>query len=237
MRRISFLSLPTEVQCLVKDAISPSDLRTHVCFYLSNPSCAALYDSLHDADGFWQHLCWSCGIGMLPAEDLDRVPWREIAIKCIQLDGFCTHPQCGDPSAEAPPLAGELMRESAEYMTPGEVILVDQHFRHSYKELRLGAHMVFSHISFRDDVGLRAFPVNEEAYVRFDEEGAPSPITENSSRAYLGQHPLVSHSFATAAPVYNMYIFGFCDTDLYPDCGDVQSRAVTVYDVLNRLHG
>ncbi|TFK82267.1 hypothetical protein K466DRAFT_590628, partial [Polyporus arcularius HHB13444] len=235
MRHSSFLSLPPELQCMVKDAISPSDLRTHVCLYLSDPSCAALYDSLRDADTFWQHLCWSCGLGMLPDEELGDITWREIALKCVESDGFCTHPQCGESLLE---YNRERMRESAKYMAPGEVLLVDDDFRDYYEDVSLDAHRVFGRVSFRERYpsGVyhygRPLPVDDDAYLRIDAAGVPAPIPAGSARAYLGQHPLVSRSFATAAPIYNLYILPICDVNMYPEFIDRRSRAVTVYDIL-----
>ncbi|KAI1792121.1 hypothetical protein LXA43DRAFT_887951, partial [Ganoderma leucocontextum] len=38
----TFLDLPPELHLLIKGWISPSDIRTHACFYLSEPQCACL---------------------------------------------------------------------------------------------------------------------------------------------------------------------------------------------------
>ena len=88
--------LPTEILLLIRDGIDSSDLRTHVCYYLSSRRVASLYDSEQDADEFWELACWHCGLGLTPAdEDADR-SWRDIAIECIKADGFCTLPGCGE---------------------------------------------------------------------------------------------------------------------------------------------
>ena len=96
----SFLDLPAELGLMIKNAIPASDLRTHVCFYLSSPHCAILYDSDPDPDDFWMRACWSCGIGALDVEFIMQRSWRDIAFECIQADGFCTHPQCGESLLE-----------------------------------------------------------------------------------------------------------------------------------------
>ena len=99
----TFFNLPPELQLLIKDCISPTDLRTHVCLYLSDPECASLYDSLPKPDSFWKLICWENGLGQLPhesestsAETDTTSTWRDIATSTILADGFCTHPQCGE---------------------------------------------------------------------------------------------------------------------------------------------
>ena len=91
----TFLLLPPELRLLVKDAIPTSDLRTHVCLYLSSPLCASLYDIRSDEDAFWKLACWEAGIGLLKDEDPETVVWRDSAIECIEKDGFYSHPECG----------------------------------------------------------------------------------------------------------------------------------------------
>lgn len=88
--------LPTEILILIRDWIDPSDLRTHVCYYLSSRKVSSLYDTEEDADEFWELACWHCGIGLTPSdEDAGRL-WRDVAIECIKQDGFCTLPGCGE---------------------------------------------------------------------------------------------------------------------------------------------
>ena len=90
-------TLPPELWVYLKSCIPPWDLRTHVCFYQTHPFFAALYDSEADADAFWRRACWLCGIGWIA--ELDRKSdtcWRDIAVECIERDGFCTLPGCGE---------------------------------------------------------------------------------------------------------------------------------------------
>ena len=91
--------LPTEIQFMIKNNIAPNDLRTHVCFYLTHPDIAELYESEKDPDEFWKHVCWLCGLGLLPNEDekeAHEISWKAIAIDCIIKDGFCKHEECGE---------------------------------------------------------------------------------------------------------------------------------------------
>ena len=88
--------LPIEILLLIKHSIHPSDLRTHVCYYLSSPKIALLYDSGKEGDAFWELACWQCGIGMLPSDEESDKSWKDIAIDCIKRDGFCTSPSCGE---------------------------------------------------------------------------------------------------------------------------------------------
>ncbi|KAI0831963.1 hypothetical protein BC628DRAFT_1350769 [Trametes gibbosa] len=92
-------NIPPEIWLLVKDAISPADMRTHVCFYQAAPHFAALYDSLADPDAFWEDVCTMCAIGRFPDEHPSVRSWKAIAMECIDADGFCAgsskHP-CGE---------------------------------------------------------------------------------------------------------------------------------------------
>ena len=92
------LHLPHELLLIIKEHIDPSDLRTHVCYYLSDPRVSALYDSELDPDAFWKLACWNCGIGagLTPSEETGDFTWKDIAIDCIVRDGFCEHPHCGE---------------------------------------------------------------------------------------------------------------------------------------------
>ena len=97
---MSLKGFPPEIHLIIKSLIPATDLRTHVCLYLSSPDCAALYDSEADPDLFWQRACWECGIGRLPDEDSEMLNWKDVAINSILQDGFCSHPQCGESLLE-----------------------------------------------------------------------------------------------------------------------------------------
>ena len=93
--------IPLEILLIVRGYIHPSDLPTHVCFYQSSPWIADIYDSEMDTEDFWELACWSCGIGATGVDSQDNVRWRDIAIDCIERDGFCTIPGCGEELLEA----------------------------------------------------------------------------------------------------------------------------------------
>lgn len=92
-------TLPPEIWLLIKDAIPLSDMRTHVSFYQAAPSFAALYDTVADPDAFWEDVCTMCAIGRFPDEHPSVRSWKDIAVECITVDGFCEgsskHP-CGE---------------------------------------------------------------------------------------------------------------------------------------------
>ena len=88
--------LPIEILLLIKRSIHPSDLRTHVCYYLSSPKIALLYDSAKEGDAFWELACWYCGLGVVPSDEESGKSWKDVAIDCIKHDGFCTIPWCGE---------------------------------------------------------------------------------------------------------------------------------------------
>ncbi|KAI0332707.1 hypothetical protein GY45DRAFT_1320615 [Cubamyces sp. BRFM 1775] len=94
-------TIPLEIFLIVRGFIDSSDLRTHVCFYQCSTQIAALYDTEKDADSFWELACWSCGIGVTGNDARANVCWRDIAIDCIEHDGFCTIPGCGEELLEA----------------------------------------------------------------------------------------------------------------------------------------
>ena len=92
----TFLDLPPELQLLINDFILPTDLRTHVCFFLSDPRCISFYSSRPDSERFWSVLCWNDGLGQLADGMETQATWCDIAVSVISRDGFCTHPQCGE---------------------------------------------------------------------------------------------------------------------------------------------
>ncbi len=93
------LILPTELLLDIRDRFGEWDLRTHVCYYLSHPSIAAIYETAEDPDAFWALICWHCGIGSLPTER--QIRWKDVALRSIISDGFCKHPQCGEALLES----------------------------------------------------------------------------------------------------------------------------------------
>ncbi len=92
-------TLPPEIWLLVKDSIPLSDMRTHVSFYQAASRFAALYDTVADPDAFWEDVCTMCAIGRFPDEHPSVRSWKDIAVECITVDGFCEgsskHP-CGE---------------------------------------------------------------------------------------------------------------------------------------------
>jgi hypothetical protein len=83
--------LPNELLLLVKEHIPVSDLRTHVCYYLTCRTIAAFYGDNSQQAAFWRRSCCLAGIGWLKADS----SWKEIAFETIAMDGFCPHPHCG----------------------------------------------------------------------------------------------------------------------------------------------
>lgn len=123
-------TLPPEIWLLIKDSIPLSDMRTHVSFYQAAPSFSALYDTVADPDTFWEDVCTMCAIGRFPDEHPSVRSWKDIAVECITVDGFCEgsskHP-CGEVLLQrnrellcrscalhkADAIPGDMMRECA----------------------------------------------------------------------------------------------------------------------------
>ncbi|KAI1792119.1 hypothetical protein LXA43DRAFT_888162 [Ganoderma leucocontextum] len=231
-----FFDLPPELHLLIKDWISPSDLRTHVCFYLSAPQCASLYDSRPNPDNFWKLLCWNNGLGQLPDETETETTWRDIATRVIHADGFCTHPQCGEALLE---YNRASMREAAKH---GVQPFSPLHIRGSYDgDARTDLHRVVAHISFRPHTELRAwgvpsFPVERDAHLRspgdvlVEWEGTDAA----NEREYLWRHPLAARSFATFAPTDSLFLFAVAGIDFQHDRIS-SARALTVLEVLDLI--
>ncbi|OJT07164.1 hypothetical protein TRAPUB_1979 [Trametes pubescens] len=106
-------TLPPEIWLLVKDSIPLSDMRTHVSFYQAASRFAALYDTVADPDAFWEDVCTMCAIGRFPDEHPSVRSWKDIAVECITVDGFCEgsskHP-CGEVLLQR---NRDMMRECA----------------------------------------------------------------------------------------------------------------------------
>ncbi|KAH9933098.1 hypothetical protein B0H21DRAFT_894466 [Amylocystis lapponica] len=103
--KVTLIDLPNEILFQIKGHISASDLRTHVCFYRSDPHISALYAAEPDEEAFWEQACWLAGIGLKHSESpqklsLSDYTWKKIAFDCIEWDGFCDHPQCGNTLLE-----------------------------------------------------------------------------------------------------------------------------------------
>lgn len=115
---IEDFDFPPELLLIIKEFVEDWDLRTHVCFYLSSPKVAALYDSGKHPDAFWRLACWNNGLTGGPTDVVDfedededmrdeaeshfggPSPWRDVAVDYITRDGFCTHPHCGEALLE-----------------------------------------------------------------------------------------------------------------------------------------
>ncbi|KAI0714165.1 hypothetical protein C8T65DRAFT_644946 [Cerioporus squamosus] len=221
--------LPPEVMLAIKKHIPVSDLRTHVCLYLSSPSCAALYDSEPDANQFWELACWRCGVGRLPGEDSVTLDWQAVAVYCIIRDGFCKHPQCGEALLS---YNRESMRE------------VEEDIEELYEPVRItedyeGApfpHRAFGGIRFRPgyEVGpFRRHHLGDDAYLRKDE--TTEDVEEN--RTYLKDHPLLARSFATFVPTSSIFLIDIFGLLGFGVAHKLETwRPITVHDVLSMMH-
>ncbi|RPD58942.1 hypothetical protein L226DRAFT_536493 [Lentinus tigrinus ALCF2SS1-7] len=222
-------TLPPEVLLITKNHIPVSDLRTHVCLYLSSPVFAALYDSDPHADRFWTRACWDCGIWRLPEEDLAAVvDWRLIAVDCIQKDGFCKHPQCGEALLE---YNRECMQEvEGDIDEPFQPV----HITEEYGGESLIPHRAFGKIRFRPESEVNLFnryDLELDAYLRKDE----SSRDVEDNRTYLEEHPLLARSFATFVPTSSIFLVdlaGFGRSQYKMETW----RPITVYDVLSIIH-
>ena len=101
----TFFDLPPELWQLVKAYLEPWDLRTMICLHLADSRFSLLYDWDENTGEIWKLACWYNGIGLLPYEwerdDYhDNISWFDIALECIQKDGFCEHPHCGEACLE-----------------------------------------------------------------------------------------------------------------------------------------
>ncbi|KAI0630902.1 hypothetical protein C8Q77DRAFT_1219699 [Trametes polyzona] len=105
--------LPPEIWLLIKEAIPTDDMRTHVCFYQTSPQFAALYDTVADPDAFWQDVCALCAIGRLPDEHPSTRSWKDIAIECVEVDGFCEDSSSGPCGEALLERNREMMRQAA----------------------------------------------------------------------------------------------------------------------------
>ena len=86
---------PTELLSIIKSHIPLEDLRTNVCFYRACHLFAALFGPETTQLSFWESSCLLSGLGCLPGETPHSISWKSIAFECIDMDGFCDHPECG----------------------------------------------------------------------------------------------------------------------------------------------
>lgn len=90
-----FGGLPVELVAMIKSYIPPTDLRTHVCFYYTCRMSASMYGTSEEEEAFWKRCCALCGIGMTPQDVEMQYTWKQVAVECVEMDGFCSHPGCG----------------------------------------------------------------------------------------------------------------------------------------------
>ncbi|KAI0741805.1 hypothetical protein C8Q80DRAFT_158812 [Daedaleopsis nitida] len=232
------LSLPIELRHTIKDFIAPFDLRTHVCFYLSHPDCAALYGSKHQEDDFWKFICWHNGLGKLPDDEYTLISdWREVAMDCIRADGFCTHPECGESILE---YNRRRMQKAAKYVEPFKPYPVDEN---TDWKVNCHPHYIFGHIGFLDSEEVQGCPpVELDAHLRLaatPEPAAANDTDKDSHEGYhLEDHPLVARSFATLTPVSSLSLINVCGLGSSSQAIDrslTLTRVVTVLDVLQIL--
>ncbi|RPD58941.1 hypothetical protein L226DRAFT_489219 [Lentinus tigrinus ALCF2SS1-7] len=235
------LPLPPELFLEIRDRFEEWDLRTHVCYYLTHPSIAAIYDTAEDPDAFWALLCWHCGIGSLPTER--QVRWKDIATRSVLSDGFCKHPQCGEALLE---YNRKRMLEVTEEVQPCQPLVIRDYEHEAVPE----SHSIFSHIRFRRYGDLfHAQNVLKDAHLTYPSgSDAPKSRTvtdiwgtynveppDDYPGMYLAEHPMVQRSFATFAPVTSMLMLNLCGHTVRGRLL-MGGRALTVVDILNAMH-
>ncbi|KAH9893174.1 hypothetical protein C8Q73DRAFT_521387 [Cubamyces lactineus] len=250
LRIRSKLDFPTELLLIIKELLDPFDLRTHVCYYLSSPRVAALYDSADDPDAFWKLACWNCGIGAGLTQDEDDidenrwhylagVSWKNIALDSIVRDGFCKHPCCGEALLE---YNRECMRDLADEIVPFRPYNLSDYKDH----MAISGHRLFGNIEFKRGRPLYA---SEGTSIEYDAHlrahGAPVRRIANPDYKsqpddypglYLGEHPLAARSFATWAPVSKILLLPLFGHWLDNNGRIKLSRPVIVLDVLKAVH-
>ncbi|TBU34014.1 hypothetical protein BD311DRAFT_773905 [Dichomitus squalens] len=233
---VTFFDLPLEIILMIKTYLDPWDLRTVVCLYLADPRCAVLHDWETDPEAFWKTICWKNGLGRLPLDggSEDGV-WQDIALQCIERDGFCKHPHCGDAMLE---YNRERMRESADCIEAFSAVHVTEDYD---ADVSFAPNPVLFYIDFRKSDECRdgkGQPIEDDAYLRWDNSsGSEKPNAGDArNRAYLGDHPITARSFATATPVSNILLLNMIGWRRPKNETLKLQRPVTVYDLLGLLH-
>ncbi|KAH9933084.1 hypothetical protein B0H21DRAFT_89107 [Amylocystis lapponica] len=238
--KVTLIDLPNEILFQIKGHISASDLRTHVCFYKSYPRISALYAAEHDEEAFWEQACWLAGIGLKHSESpqklsLSDYTWKRIAFDCIERDGFCEHPECGDTllAHNAICMARCIKNGIIPYKKPLAV-------ERSAAVAAPTINTLLESIAFKrlqsqdqDEFGLISFPnvgdVEGDAYLSCE-----SPLSAyDSLPATLDEHPLATRSFVTFPPVTKMTfrpLIGYTIESVK------RSTGLTVMDVVAALY-
>ncbi|PIL24806.1 hypothetical protein GSI_12692 [Ganoderma sinense ZZ0214-1] len=225
----TYFHLPPELQFLIQDFISPTDLRTHVCVFLSDPRCVSLY-----SDKFWSHLLWNNGIGQLSDENETQASWCDIAVSAITTDGFCTHPQCGEALLE---YNRARMQETSQHLRPLVPMVVDENYE---GEQNTAIHSIVGHIDFRPSNEVNPWDkpsVSDDAHLRPSGQVRSKSRLHEDEREYLSTPPLAARGFATFAPTASFLYCGLYGIEL--EHSTLRSRALrrplAVLDVLGLL--
>ncbi|OSD05382.1 hypothetical protein PYCCODRAFT_1362259 [Trametes coccinea BRFM310] len=227
--------LPPEIFLNVKTLIPLSDVRTHVCFYKSHPTIAALYDCEVKADLFWRRVCWYSGICALRKDDPDNPHfWRDIAIEVIDADGFCTHPQCGESLLA---YNRRRMERASEFVEPLKAYSEWKDEEDEWDASDSGGnphiymHRVMTHIGFRPLPSDMYYGVCEDAQLRRLTEAE----VQYKGSVLLKDHPLILRSFATSVPSARLQLDQIASRELKH--GEIRRwSGVTVFDVVKAIY-
>ena len=96
-------NFPVELLLRVRVHTPENDLRSLVCFSMADDRTSLRLAQSPSEEDFWLRSCRLVGLSCVP-DDIDadgRISWVEIALDCIEKDGFCEQPECGNHLLQA----------------------------------------------------------------------------------------------------------------------------------------
>ncbi|KAI0075380.1 hypothetical protein K474DRAFT_1408365 [Panus rudis PR-1116 ss-1] len=237
--------LPPEIRLMIKDSIPLTDLRTHVSFYKTSPQFSALYGADEGRQrAFWASACLAVGIGGPPIlgdhgrrmgdmcmGEMDW-DWRLIAFTCIEVDGWCTHPQCGVSRLEWNAKQIQATMNLPDFSRVAFHKYLQSVCRQDVDpELGVLTSPVFQYVSFHREAKRNIF---EDALLDYRDGDLAN---EENPANLLVKHPIASWSFATFPVVHTLFMENrFYTQNLEMDWIGVQNaNGVTVFDVMNHI--
>ncbi|KAH8107846.1 hypothetical protein BXZ70DRAFT_16470 [Cristinia sonorae] len=252
--------LPVELWAIIKTFIHPSDLLTHVSFFVVTESIAdVLYGNPQRQAAFWEALCLSNGLGCVAQDERNEetgapnVPWGVVAIECAQNAVHCHHPECGLARLRENGMwdcsSSHILNSSLTnaYYSAVECMELIGHKYSSWDEIfRLNMLMnaTRGRLQIPDHTCLVNPLLKQIMFEREHEQSAvPSDATEESYlRPYdeetvpsrLCDHPIALRSFATFPPMLGMFFMG----EMIPGLGfkACSQLGVTVDSFVREIH-
>ncbi|TCD62880.1 hypothetical protein EIP91_006264 [Steccherinum ochraceum] len=228
--------LPIELWSNVKDHWCPSDMLSHVRFYLALVP-DAIEDTVYGDPRFWERLCLRNGLGCFACEGEtpESVDWKKVAQECIVTDAECEVKQCGM----------KKLAQNQNFVQTLEMnfdSLLDPSAKSMFVEATAGTKdveildSVLGAIAFQrvrsEDLTPTTDPYLRALGAQYQEDWddvEDTDLPKMPPDALLCNHPVAQRSFLTFPPVTSMALENCCNIEVRNPYG------ITVWDFVQAV--